>query len=95
MSRKIWHCADAVTSCSGDMICVSCRQPIMSGEYRVAEKPEAYVVQHRACSADAPEWVHRDLERERNAAYAAELERAARAFYAKWGVADLRDYLTT
>lgn len=93
MSKKWeWYC-DAGNSFHGRMVCVSCHKSIDDGEYRCRETKDAYITQHRACSASDPMWAKRDGERVKLLVRERELHRDALAFVAKWGVVDLQDVI--
>jgi hypothetical protein len=59
-----WQYADDATSHHGLMRCCSCGNPI-KGPYRVREKNDAYVTQHRACSEFDPQWAVMDRQAEK------------------------------
>lgn len=93
MSKKWqWYC-DAGRSMHGLMVCVSCHKPITDGEYRCRETKDAYIAQHRVCSASDPMWVKLDSEREKLLVEERELHRDALAFVEKWGAVDLQDVI--
>jgi hypothetical protein len=90
---KQFDYGDAATSRHGLMICGACREPITQGQYRYRELPDRFVTHHRDCSLDDPRWASLDRRAEAEVRRIDELRAEARAFYEKWGVTDLSDWL--
>lgn len=44
----------------GLMVCTACQRNITEGQFRYRETDDAYLPQHRACSADDPKWAQLD-----------------------------------
>ena len=80
----------------GTMECTVCRKPITEGEYRVFKKNKdgdwGYHTQHRACSADDPQWDKFDARREAREDHRRQFELEARAFVKRWGETDLSEF---
>lgn len=93
MSKHTWNYADAAVARTGLMICTACRKGIETGEFRYRETDDAYLPQHRSCSANDPEWAKIDALNTVRAERDREFVKACAAFKAKWGVSDLDDYL--
>lgn len=69
----------------GNMICCSCNMPIVTGQYRVEDKPERFVLWHRQCCETDPEWkridkIIADHERQKEV-----YKQACREFVKTWG----------
>ena len=88
---------NAATSKHGEMRCGGCSKPIVSGEYRVAQKSANhdwhYVTHHRECCASDPAWSKRETEVARRAVRDGQLLAACKAFKAKWSVDDLDELI--
>jgi len=59
-----WYYSDVANEEVGSMICTKCKHPIHKGEYRYRETEEAYLAQHRHCSADDTRWNTKDKKSE-------------------------------
>jgi hypothetical protein len=87
MGKKYnWSYSSTPGHTCGTMICTACHKKVTSGEFRVRETSDAYLVQHRACSKEDPYWVK--LDSERNQRYEVMKTRLAAfvEFKANWGV---------
>jgi hypothetical protein len=85
---KQWTYTDALGQQVGLMICTACHKPIDSGEYRFRETEEAYLPQHRECSANDPCWAQVDKRRREQAAFFAKRKAALQAFVNEFGAPD-------
>lgn len=92
MSRKYWY-SHAAEQQVGLMRCNVCNRQIESGEYRYYETPRSYQPQHRACTEADPVWARMDARRAEAERLFAEEKAACLAFYERWGITDLSDYL--
>ncbi|MDF9778914.1 hypothetical protein [Pseudomonas baetica] len=89
--KRGYQYLDAKQAQHGPMICASCGDQILTGQYRVSEQPEAYVVEHRNCCDHDPSWMLVDKEQRDKKAYAAEYVQACKAFQLKWNTTALDD----
>lgn len=83
-----WEYAQTPGQEVGLMICTSCQKKITEGQYRYRETEEAYLPQHRACSASDPKWAQLDSEAARNVAFNERRLKAYKAFVAEFGEPD-------
>ena len=80
--------SDASICQVSNMICVSCRKPILEGAFRFRETEDACLPQHRACTSQDPEWAATDHRQQLHAAYAARRRLALRKFIEEFGEPD-------
>lgn len=93
VAKTMTYVSDARTSRYGLMVCNVCHKPIAGGEYRYYEKRDAYHSQHRDCTPDDPRWAELDAQRAKYLAEREEKIAACRAFYDRWQISDLSEYL--
>jgi hypothetical protein len=84
MSR--WEYAKAETERVGRMICTTCSQPILSGDFRYRETDDAYLPQHRTCSEQDTGWKKIDRQRQADRTRLQRYLDACLEFKAKWDV---------
>jgi len=98
MGRPYGHqYQSALSSSTGTMVCAACNKAIVVGEYRSYMRSKsydwAYVVHHRDCCADDPQWAKRDRAKgDGDKMRAAQLADAI-AFRDKWDCADLDELI--
>lgn len=76
----------------GIMICCSCNKPITEGQYRVRDTPDRFVLWHRECCKDDPEWGRIDAVAWAHEKYLQEYKQACKEFVAKWGIPGDADF---
>lgn len=90
--------ADASRKSCGEMICVTCRKPIIAGRFkswkRFRHGDWFYMNQHESCCPDDDGWTRIDAALEARAKVQAERREACRQFVAATGIVDLSDYLS-
>lgn len=85
---KRYTYSDASICQVSNMICTSCRKPILEGAFRFRETEEAYLPQHRSCTSQDPEWAAIDHRQQLHTAYAARRKLALRKFIEEFGEPD-------
>jgi hypothetical protein len=85
---KLWNYTDAAGQQVSDMICTACHRKIVDGEYRFRETDDAYLPQHRACSAADPQWARIDDKRRQRDRFFARRKDALQAFVNEFGAPD-------
>lgn len=80
---------DAKTVGMGPMICATCREKIVAGQFRAYELTDSYVLQHRACSGHDPQWAVLDKKDSELNAWKRDYAAACREFKAKWNTGAL------
>lgn len=79
-----WDYADTAGQRVGLMVCTACGRSIDSGQYRYRETEDAYLPQHRACSAQDPHWGLLDKRAADRSSKLAEIQADANAYASKW-----------
>lgn len=92
MAKK-WSYASAQNMKLGPMNCFVCGKKISTGLYRYREKPECYVVQHRACVPDDPQWARIDAENAQYQKRNQEMLADCIALRDKWQISDLDELI--
>lgn len=86
MANKTYAYANANNTKLGPMICACCGKPIEAGQFRYRETPRSYVLHHRDCSVDDPQWAKLDKEVEARRTKAAAISKDLDAFMTKHGI---------
>jgi len=87
MAHK-WNYSRAPGCRVGLMICNACHNPIENCDFRYRETEDAFLPQHRKCSADDPQWQVIDAEEKQQADKEARRIVAWDAFVAEFGIPD-------
>lgn len=86
MAKKEWRYTNSNITIAGTMICTSCNKGIgVARQFRYHCTDKGYVVQHRECSKDDPNWAIRDDVDAKQAAYNKARREAYEAFVEQWG----------
>jgi hypothetical protein len=93
MRRYSYDYAHSRSAQIGCMVCSACHMSIINSQFRYRETKDAYILQHRTCSAADPHWHAMDVAEEAAKARRAALHEAAKAFRDKWGVHDLNELI--
>lgn len=92
MAKKYSYAHTSYSHC-GLMICSGCSKKITDGDYRYREGKDGYILHHRDCSQDDPQWNVIKKQREDAAKRYADMLREAIAFRDKFQVDDLDELI--
>lgn len=76
------------------MVCSSCHQHIIEGQYRYRDGGPRWITIHRACSADDPQWRKMDSEQSANHHRLTLRLEAFKQFRETWKTHSLDDEIT-
>lgn len=94
---KHWTYTNSLIQTVGSMTCMACGKPIAiiaagnpseTGDYRFRETDDAFLPQHRACSADDPEWAAIDKRQQEYTAFYARRKATLKAYIDEFGPPD-------